>query len=221
MACRIIIPVPPLYQSRSNKMSTKQDAGVGPDAGGWDHTKCTGTTGCPARCPRFVDKTGTPMLIRPGADGALEALVDFYDDYPSRDRSMSLPPLTRPQIESWVERLSRRGRSILAHHDGQLVGHVAYVRTDEGEPELIVFIDSDYQNRGLGTELCRQVMAHAADDGHPALRLHVDEDNERALAVYESLGFQEVDREGKRIEMRIALEEELVERVQAPPAEQL
>ena len=189
--------------------------------GVWDHTDCTGVAGCPPRCPRFVDREGTPYLIRQTADGAFETLVDFYDDYPSRDRSMSLPPLTRGQIESWVEMLVTRGQSILAHHDGRLVGHVAYVTPEEGDPELIVFIDGDYQNRGLGTELCRQAMAHAADDGHSALRLHVDADNERALAVYESLGFVEVDRDGQRIEMRVSLEGDLVERMQAPPAERL
>ena len=206
-------------------MSTTSNAGGSRDAGAWDHSECTGMAGCPPRCPRFVDREGTPLLIGPGIDGAMAALVEFYDEYPARDRSMALPPLTRPQVESWVEKLAAQGRSILASHDGRLVGHVAYVRTDpdvaddQCEPELIVFVDSEYQNRGLGTELCRQAMAHAADDGHPALRLHVDADNERALAVYESLGFREVDRDGKRIEMRVALDGELVETVQAPPAE--
>jgi RimJ/RimL family protein N-acetyltransferase len=160
-------------------------------------------------------------------DGQLQALVEFYDAYPSQDRSMSLPPLTRPQIEPWVEKIDSQGRSILASYDGQLIGHVAYVGSDsdvaaEGcEPELIVFVDSEYQNRGLGTELCRQAMAHAADDGHPALRLHVSTENERAIAVYESLGFVEVDREGKHIEMRVPLQGEVVENVQAPPAERI
>jgi ribosomal protein S18 acetylase RimI-like enzyme len=84
-----------------------------------------------------------------------------------------------------------------------------------------VFIHSDYQNRGLGTELCRQAMAHAADCGYPALRLHVDASNERALAVYKSLGFVEVDEDGQRLEMRVALEPELTRKIQAPPAERL
>lgn len=187
----------------------------------WDHTGCTGTTGCPPRCPRFVDSEGTSYLLEQHADSASDALVDFYDAYPSRDRSMSLPPLTRPQIESWVDTLIERGQSVLAYQDGQLVGHVAFVPTEQGEPELIVFIHSDYQNRGLGTELCRQAMAHAADCGYPALRLHVDAANERALAVYKSLGFVEVDEDGQRLEMRVALEPELTRKIQAPPAERL
>lgn len=202
-------------------MGTKSSFGVSQQAPTWDHTDCGGFKGCPPRCPRFIDKEGTALLITPGADGEAETLVDFYDEYPSRDRSMSLPPLTRPQVESWVDQILDRGRSILAYHNGELIGHVAFMPTDKDEPELIVFIASEYQNRGLGTELCRQAMAHAADDGHTALRLHVDADNERALAVYRSLDFIEVEREGKRIEMRLALDSELVRAVQAPPAERL
>lgn len=200
-------------------MSTKQDAPVGQRAPVWDHTECTGTTGCPPRCPRFVDDTGTALTITPGVTGDGERLVDFYADYPSRDRSMSLPPLTRPQVESWVERLLDRGRSVVATHGDTLVGHVAFLPADKDEPELIVFIAADYQNRGLGTELCRQAMAHAADDGHAALRLHVSADNSRALAVYRSLGFREIGRDGKRIEMRVPLDEERIAKVQAAPGE--
>lgn len=200
-------------------MSTTSDSVGDGGVEAWDHTGCTGMADCPPRCPRFIDREGTPYLLKQNADDVSETVVDFYEDYPSRDRSMSLPPLTRPRIESWVDTLTSQGQNVLASHDGQLVGHVAYVTAEQGEPELIVFIDGDYQNRGLGTELCRQAMAHAADDGHPALRLHVDAANERALAVYKSLGFAEVDRDGQRIEMRVALENGLVRQIQAPPAE--
>lgn len=199
-------------------MITEPNSG-GERATAWNHSDCRGAEGCPPRCPRFIDKQGTPLLIRTGAEGEFETLVGFYDDYPSRHRSMSLPPLTRPQVERWVEKVIENGRSILAFHDGRLVGHVAFLPADQQEPELIVFIDSPYQDSGLGTELCRQAMAYAADDGHPALRLHVDADNEIALAVYNSLGFVEIDREGKRIEMRVALDSDLVSKVQAPPAD--
>ncbi len=202
-------------------MSTSSDGGAGGSALAWDHRNCTGMAECPPRCPRFADKEGTPLFITPGADSTFEALVQFYDEYPSRYRSMSLPPLTRPQVERWVGKLTEQGQNLMAFHDDRLVGHVAYLTTGESAPELIVFIDGAYQNRGLGTELCRQAMAHAAADGHSALRLHVDAENERALAVYESLGFETVDRTGDRIEMRVALNEDLVRAVQAPPAERL
>jgi len=53
-------------------------------------------------------------------------------------------------------------------------------------------------------------MAYAAADGHPALRLHIDETNELALAASRSLGFIEVGKDGKRIEIRVELKGDLV-----------
>lgn len=40
-------------------------------------------------------------------------------------------------------------------------------------------------------------MTYAAADGHPALRLHVEETDELVLAVYRSSGFIEVKKDGK------------------------
>ena len=53
-------------------------------------------------------------------------------------------------------------------------------------------------------------MAYAAADGHPALRLHTDENNELAPAVSRSLGFIEVGKDGRRIEIRVERSGDLV-----------
>lgn len=213
--------VQPVPCNRSNEMSTKMNADAGQQAPTWDHSNCEGTKGCPPRCPRFVDKKETPLRLCPYNETAFEALVDFYDEYPSRHRSMSLPPLTRPQVESWLEGLIDNGRGILAFDGDRLVGHVAYTAPEEGEPELIVFIDDDYQNRGLGTELCRQALAYAGNDGYSAMELYVNADNKSALAVYRSLGFREVDQQDKLIEMCRDFDDEPVDDLQDPPAERL
>lgn len=173
----------------------------------FDPATCTKNEHCPPRCPRFIDKHGQPLLVRPYEDSEFEALVDFYDDYPERHRSMSLPPLTRTQIEPWLDRLVSRGKNIVAFDGDELVGHVAYTPEGADEPELIVFIDEEHQNRGLGTELCRQALAYAAATDHDAVKLSVDEDNHIALAVYDSLGFEEVGQDGRLIEMKRTFEE--------------
>jgi ribosomal protein S18 acetylase RimI-like enzyme len=202
-------------------MSVEPNSGTAAAGPTWDHRSCTGTEGCPPRCPRFVDKKGASLLVRPYAGRAYEALVDFYDEYPSRHRSMSLPPLTRPQVESWLDRLLDRGNNIVAFDGDDLIGHVAYSPQDAAESELVVFIAEEYQNRGLGTELCRQAVAHAAADGQDAMRLHVDTANESAIHVYESLGFQtvEADSDDGELLMRLDLTDDVSERMQAPPAE--
>lgn len=180
-----------------------------PDDGqpGWEPANCTKTDDCPPRCPRFVDKTGHALLICPYGDEDFEALVDFYDEYPSEHRSMSLPPLSRDQVETWLRRLIERGRNIVAFDDGDVIGHVAYTPADAPVPELVVFVDEEYQHRGLGTELCRQALAYAAAEGHEGMKLSVDEDNAVARAVYRSLGFEEIGQDGRLIEMERTFDE--------------
>jgi len=187
----------------------------------WDHTNRAGTEGCPPRCPRFHDTLGTALLVRPYDDEQFETLVNFYDAYPHRHRSLSLPPLTRPQIESWLERLLERGKNLLAFDDERLVGHVGYTPSDGPEAELVVFVDEAYQNRGIGTELCQQATAYGAEDELNSLKLDVDTANERAIHVYRSLGFHEVEQNGASVVMQLTLDDELTERVQVPPAERL
>ena len=191
-----------------------------PAAAAWDHTNCTGTAGCPPRCPRFVDRAGAPLLVRPFQDTDRDALLEFYDGYPSAHRSMSLPPLGRQLIESWLDRLLERGRHLVAHRDDELVGHVAYSPRSEPVVELVVFVDPAYHDRGIGTELCRHAVAHAAADDHEALQLYVDRANERAIHVYESLGFQAVEDTGDDLlEMRLDLDDGVVSEYQAFPAD--
>ncbi|MFB6121807.1 MAG: N-acetyltransferase family protein [Halobacteriaceae archaeon] len=199
-------------------MSVNLHSGV---AGGvpWDHTNCDGTAVCPPRCPRFVDDHGAIYHVEQYTDEHFEPLVAFYEAYPERHRSMSLPPLTRRQIESWLERLVSRGKNLLVFDGTTVVGHVAYSPRDAAESELVVFVGADYQNRGLGTELCRHAIAHAAADGQSSMRLAVATDNESAIRVYTSLGFREVDRRAASIVMALDLDASRSDLEQAPAAD--
>lgn len=201
-------------------MSVEPNAARNTQAPAWDHTDCPGTTGCPPRCPRFFDDTGASLLVRP-YKGDREALVEFYDAYPSRHRSLSLPPLTRPQIEDWVDRLVERGKNILAFDGEELIGHVAYSPREATESELVIFVAEEYHGRGLGTELCQQAIAHAAADGHTAMHLDVEVSNAPAIGLYTSCGFEEVERTDATITMELTIDESVSEKVQAPPADRL
>lgn len=188
---------------------------------GWDHSDCRGAEGCPPRCPRFVGREGTPLLVRPYRPSDFDSLAAFYDQYPNRYRSMGLPPVTRPRVESWLDGVSERGRNLVAFDDGSVAGHVAYTPQDEMVPEMVVYVGEDYQNRGLGTELCQQAIAYAAADGAVAITLNVDGDNDRAIHVYRQLGFYNTNQEGNLVEMRLDIDDDLAREVQAPPAERL
>lgn len=184
----------------------------------WDHGECTGTVHCPPRCPRFVDATGTPLLVRPLTDERRPALIAMYREYDPADRSMGLPPAGEAEIERWLDRLRERGTNLLAVADERVLGHAGFVPTD-GDPEFLVYVHGDAHGRGIGTELTRQAVAYAADAGHDGLLLNVHADNEPAVAVYRKLGFETVDREGGELTMRLSFAAPVASEVRLPPAE--
>ena len=178
-----------------------------------------GTSGCPPRGPRYIDKSGEPVLIEPFESPRFDELVSMYVDYPERHRSMGIPPVTRERIEDWLERLHERGFAVVAAREGDVVGHAAYSPRSSLEPQFVVFVDPAVHDRGIGTELCRHVIAYAADDGHDALVLDVDAANERAVHVYRRMGFETVDRSGNDLRMRLSFDEPIADVVRLPPAE--
>lgn len=185
----------------------------------WNPATCEGAAGCPPRCPRFVDKRGTHLLVEPASAADLEAIAAMYDDYPDQHRSMGLPPVLTEQIHEWLETLFEIGVNFIARDGDRVVGHAAYAPADSDEPEFVVYVDPDYHSRGIGTELTRHAIAYAAEAGHDALTLDVDAANEPAVHVYHKMGFETVRRNGGDLEMRLSFEEPIAERVRLPPAQ--
>ncbi|MFC7131889.1 MULTISPECIES: GNAT family N-acetyltransferase [Salinibaculum] len=188
-------------------MSVELQQGVSPD----DSTQpdCAGFDDSPPRSPCFEDETGVALHVRPYDEDHFEALVDFYEGYPERHRSMSLPPLARSQIEDWVGKLVDRGRNLTVFAGDRLVGHVAYSPREADEAELVIFVDEQFHNRGIGTELIRQAIAYATEDEMDAILLHVDSRNERAVHVYESIGFELLDMDDQTLKMRLEITEDV------------
>lgn len=187
---------------------------------GWDIDGCEGTPYCPPRCPRFVGKHGTGFLIQPlpATEEPPESLVEMYVDYPPEHRSMGIPPTTERQIRSWLSTLHGRGTNLLAWDGDRVVGHTGFAPHDGDEPEFLVYVDPAYHGRGLGTELTRHAIAHAAAAGHRALRLNVDSNNRTAIAVYRKLGFEIIDNSGAELEMRLPLDGPTAVESQLAPA---
>jgi len=69
-------------------------------------------------------------------------------------------------------------------------------------------IDLAYRRRGHGRRLMQRAMAVAARLGCSAIELEVNKHNHGALALYQGLGFVEVERYGLIISMQRSLEGE-------------
>ncbi|MDH6257249.1 GNAT family N-acetyltransferase [Bradyrhizobium sp. BR13661] len=108
--------------------------------------------------------------------------------------------------EQWGERLSSHpgNRSYFVAFDGQIIGHVALLETDEAETLALsyVFIKPHYRGRGLGILLMTLVELEAKTLGARALRLRVRTYNPRARRVYEAAGFAQSDQTDTLVIMR-------------------
>lgn len=186
--------------------------------GGWSSETCVGTPACPPRCPRFVDGRGAAWTFRPGDPADADSLRALYDAFGPSDRTQGLPPVPESRRVQWIDALLSEGYNVVAAGEDGLVGHAAYTPTTAARPELVVFVHPAFQGRGLGTELCKQVIAAAAAAGHEALELFVARDNAAALAVYRRLGFAVVER-GRDFRMELPLTEPIAANVRRPPAE--
>ena len=188
-----------------------------PSPASWDYTRCEGTPECPPRCPRFVDGEGTPMLVRPYTPTDYDRLLELYETFDSSHCAQGLPPTTPARLEGWVESLLEVGCNFVAVLDGRVVGHSLYTPTSHTEPELAVFVHQEFHGRGIGTELCKHVVASAAASGHDALVLDVERRNRAGVSLYRSLGFEPIGDHRRELHMRLALSEPVASQVQRPP----
>lgn len=183
---------------------------------GWNNSECEGTTHCPPRCPRFVDDEGVPALIRPYDPDHRDALSELYDAID--DSTMGLPPERRDNRERWIDRLLNQGWNLIATVDDRVAGHIVVAPADTVDPEFVVFVRPGFRDRGIGTELLKQVLAYAGDRDHDELNLNVSTKRHRAIAVYEKVGFNVTDVRRMDLEMHLLLEESLVTAARLPPA---
>ena len=81
---------------------------------------------------------------------------------------------------------------VMVSDAGEIIGYaVLWCVLDQGELANVA-ISPGWRGRGLGTELIRWLVTRARERGVTKLFLEVRASNERAAAIYEKLGFEEV-----------------------------
>ena len=89
------------------------------------------------------------------------------------------------------------GQLFVLRVDGKVAGManaLITVSTAQGTRVLLledVIVSRTYRGAGIGRQLVEHVCAWAADQGMTRVTLLADKDNEKALAFYDRLGFQE------------------------------
>lgn len=160
----------------------------------------------------FVDGADRHVEIHACGDGAacegtVDALVEMYERFDPADRAQGLPPISEPVIRDWLDTiLSPDCLNVIAWHDGEAAGHATLVPDARGETwELAIFVLSDYQSAGIGTQLLKALLGHAASAGVERVWLTVERWNRAAVSLYKSIGFETTDAESFELEMTIRL----------------
>lgn len=94
-----------------------------------------------------------------------------------------------------------RGNVSIIEVDGERVGMVQLFEGGDALEVGEIQIDPRHQNRGVGTSVLLDVISSAHAQGRD-VRLSVGRKNEKAIRLYERLGFQPVERSETHVHMR-------------------
>jgi len=153
---------------------------------------------------RVEDASGRRMDLRELRSGDRDALVEMYLDLDGRCRAMGIPPVTEPDLNSWLDSLED-GHNLVAWHEGRLVGHAVTIPDGDSSHELAVFVHQDYQNARVGTELVRTLLGDATEAGIDSVWLTVACGNASAKRLFRSVGFTVEERSRRQLTMRLDL----------------
>jgi len=106
-------------------------------------------------------------------------------------------------VQLYVKAWGRPGdTAVIALVDGFPVGAAwfrlfeqaapGYGFVDEQTPELAVAVVPSARGKGVGSALLEALLERARSDGFEALSLSVDRENEGAIALYQHVGFRQV-----------------------------
>ena len=133
------------------------------------------------------------MEIREPTPADLDALLAFFARVPESERTFFKEAvLDRATVEGWLT--AQRGRRALAvGDDGSVIGYVAVVRLSgwsDHVGDLRLVVDPAARGQGLGRALARWALLQAVDGGLAKLTVEVVAEQEGAVAMFTSLGFQ-------------------------------
>lgn len=158
----------------------------------------------------FVDQQGRPIEIRAYDDSeeTYESLVDMYESFDSGDRAEELPPGSNAEICRWLDTiLVEDCVNVLAWCGNEVVGHAMLVPDEDAMYELGIFVQQEYQQAGIGTNLLCGLLRYGQSEGVKEVRLSVEHWNQAAIALYRKVGFETTVMEAFTLEMSLQLDD--------------
>ena len=156
--------------------------------------------------PEIAQRTAADKrrwTLRPARPTDAHALARLFADVRAEGRWLVTPPsaISEPGEAFFIGEMIRGSSSLalVAEADGDVVGNVLISRERSAITDhmgtLSICVARDWRDVGVGSDLMRAALDWAQDSGLAKIALGVFPDNERAIAVYEHVGFE---REGLR-----------------------
>ena len=125
------------------------------------------------------------MTIRPYADEDLSELLDVWYRASLIAHSFLSEEFFKTERRQIAELWLPMAETMVYETDGRVIGFLALMGNEVGG----IFVDPDYQGRGIG-----RALMDAATDSRPFLELDVFEVNSIGRRFYDAYGFEFVDR---------------------------
>jgi ribosomal protein S18 acetylase RimI-like enzyme len=130
------------------------------------------------------------MEIRPLAPDDRAALERFLERVPEGDRTFFKEDIRDPDVvAAWFR---SPGTRLVAVEDDAVLGYVALIPLQGWSShvgEVRVVVDADVRGRGIGRTLARRAVLEALNLGLTKMVIEVVADQEPAIAMFRSLGF--------------------------------
>ena len=166
-------------------------------------------------------KDGRECVLRNGTEADGRVVYDLFNlTHEQTDFLLSYPDENSLEVEKEAEFLKDRtesdnGIEILAEIDGKAVGlagigPVGKKYKTRHRAEFGISVDKDCWGLGIGRAMAEACIECARKAGYAQVELDVVAENERAIALYKSLGFVEYGRNPKGFCSRLTGWQELV-----------
>lgn len=166
-------------------------------------------------------KDGRECCLRNGEESDAQAVIDNFNlTHAQTDYLLSYPDESGLDLQQESGFLRKKKESadeieILALLDGEIAATAGIYRVGSRykvrhRAELGISVDEKYWNLGIGRALLRACIECALKAGYEQLELEAVAENERAIALYKSEGFEEYGRNPKGFLSRYSGFQELV-----------
>jgi len=144
----------------------------------------------------LVLKTGEQIELRLMNKADKDALIAFFKELPAKDKLFLKEDVTREDvIQRWIDEMDFSVvLPVLAWYDGRVVGdatlHMEKFGWSRHVGEIRVVVAADFQRKGLGKAMVKNLVAHAIDFALDKIIAKVMENQHSARKAFERLGFK-------------------------------